>query len=122
MDAVADRLVETWDSPAVRVATAPVDVEGLLPAVWPSALHGGGANSRDRPVTVRVVYVPNPAWPNSVLYPDLWAAVDVLDDAFARPLPGGIQTTSRAWSRDAVTIGDVTRDALAYDLTFTYGC
>lgn len=109
---------------AVALATADVHVHATppaaptLPAVWPWPVNGGGP-PRDRPATVRIHWVPVPR-DNAVSWPDLYAAVDLLDAAFDDPLPAGIVTTGRAWTFDAVDVGNVARDALLYDLTVTY--
>lgn len=103
----------------VTVWPGPPRVEGRLPAAWLEALLGGGTNVRDRPATVRIVYVPAPSPDPDVMWPRMWEAVDRLDDLL-EVLPGGLTCTSRAWTFDTVAPGDVTRDALLYDLALTY--
>lgn len=120
MAAVTDRLTAEIDDPGIVVWATPPEVEGRLPAVWADIVAGGGPSARDRPVTVRVYWVPAQAQANAQIAPALWAAVDVLDAAFVVPLPSGVVITSRYWTRDGVSIGDVTRDCLTYDLSIIY--
>lgn len=119
LEAVHARLVEIFDSPDVAVWAGPPAVEGRLPAVWPETPNGGGPNTRDRFVLVRVVYVPAPR-ANDQQWPDAWAAIDELDAGFARPLPAGIEIRDRRWTADTVAPGDITRDAVLYDLSVYY--
>ena len=117
--AVVARLTGTFDDPAIAVWDAPPATANQLPAVWPEVLAGSGSPRRDRPATLRVVWVPV-ARANAAMWADLVAAVDALNAAFDVALPSGILITGRSWVFDSVDVGTVTRDALLYDLAVTY--
>jgi len=117
--AVNARLAATFDDPGLALWDGPPATVNATPALWPSVLAGNGDPRRDRPVTLRVVWVPVPR-ENRRQWPDLYAAVDDLNACFDTPLGSGILTTARSWTFDTVDVGGVSRDALLYELALTY--
>jgi hypothetical protein len=101
---------------------APPDATGL-PAVWVELLSGGGVdydNPTLRPLTLRVVAVPNPAAGQPDRHRAMAEVIDTLEAGFATRLADDITAGTRVWSIDTAEVGGADYDAALYDIALSY--